>query len=110
MEERRHFVRFQGKGFIVQLGDKLYNVTNLSIGGIKLEGATLPLNSTHSVKLIPRNDKNLELNNSRMIDIKVVRLDKDGVGCSFTKPSFDLMKIIISHASEQTGHKPYIFK
>lgn len=110
MEERRKFVRFSGKGFIAQIGTALYNVVNLSVSGIKIENAVLPLDSVHVIKLIPRTENNLELNDAKIVEIKVVRIEQTAIGCSFTKPTFNLMKTIVSHKSEEVGHPPYFFK
>ena len=109
-EDRRHYQRFEQHGLMVRVGDKLLEVHDISVGGIRVSRLDLPLEAEAAMTLFPRDGRQLELSRAMAVRGKVVGHVGQWTRLRFVSLSYTLAKFLIQHLAQRQGVEPYIFK
>lgn len=109
-EDRRHYQRFEQHGLMVRVGDKLLEVHDVSVGGIRVSRLDLPQGSEAAMTLFPRDGRQLELGRAMAVRGEVVGHVGQWTRLRFVSLSYTLAKFLIQHLAQRQGVEPYIFK
>lgn len=108
--DRRQYHRFEQHGLMVRVGVNLHVVHDVSVGGLRIEGLTLPVGTEVTMALMPREGKKLGLAESMTVRGHVVGHVKNSARIRFDGMSYTLAKFLIQHLALRNGVEPYIFK
>lgn len=109
-DDRRHYQRFEQHGLMARVGDKLLEVHDVSVGGIRLARLDLPVDADVAMTLFPRDGRQLELSRATMARGEVVGHVGQWTRIRFAAMSYSLAKFLIQHLAQRQGVEPYIFK
>lgn len=109
-DDRRQYHRFEQHGLIVRVGTTLYEVRDVSVGGVRVEGLTLPVGTDVAMTLMPREGGTLAPADGMTARGRVVGLVKNSARIRFDGMSYTLAKFLIQHLARRFGVEPYIFK
>ena len=109
-EDRRRFHRFEEHGLMARIGDRLLEVHDVSLGGIRVKRLDLEVGSTCDITLLPREEG--EQGTAESLAVRgVVAGHVDGwTRIQFPSMSYTLAKFLIQHLARSQGVEPYIFK
>jgi len=109
-DERREKPRSPGNGLMARIGDKLVEVIDLSVTGVKVVRGVHLGEGAVSFTLFRRIGASLELNQGVKVTGRVVRIDETSVAIDFLANSYALAKLVVWHASGQLGAAPHMVK
>lgn len=109
-DDRRAFRRFAGNGLMARIGDAIVEVTDISVGGLRVARQDLARGRRVHLQLIPREGTKLALNESIRAEAEVVGACDAWTHLRFTAVSYSLAKLIIRHIARTTGVQPYHFR
>jgi hypothetical protein len=109
--DRRHNPRYQGKGLMAHIGDKLVEVMDVSVDAVRLSnGFGAAAGAKVSLTLIPREGERLDLNKGVKASGTVIRVDGDAVVVAFSATSWALSKLVVWLAGQKLGVTPHLVK
>ena len=108
--ERRVHPRQPGNGLMARVGDKLVEVLDMSVTGIKLARSFSPVDGPMAFTLIRRHGATLEINKGVSVTGQVVRLEQGTVAIDFLANSYALAKLAVWHAAGKLGVAPHMVK
>lgn len=108
--DRRQYHRFEEHGLMVRIGDKLLDVHDVSVGGIRVERMDVAVGAELGLTLFPREGRQLELARAMAVRAEVVGHAGQWTRLRFASMSFTLAKFLIQHLARRQGVEPYIFK
>lgn len=109
-DDRRHYHRFDKHGLMARIGTVLYEVHDVSVGGLRVDALTLPVGTELSITLFPRDGRHLELAQTISARGVVAGHVKGATRIRFPTMSYTLAKFLIQHLARSQGVEPYIFK
>lgn len=109
-EDRRHYQRFEQHGLMVRVGQKLHEVHDVSVGGIRIDLVDAPVGADLVLTLFPRDGRQLDVSQSMAARGQVVGHTGTCTRIQFVTMSFTLAKFLIQHLARRNGVQPYIFK
>lgn len=109
-EDRRNYHRFEHHGLMARVGNQLYEVRDVSLGGIRLDPLDVPVGAELVITLFPREGRQLGLSSAMNVRGLVVGHVKSGTRVRFPTMSYTLAKFLIQHLARRNGVEPYIFK
>lgn len=109
-DDRRYFRRFHGHGLVAEIDQQLVEVSDISITGAAVAGLSLSKGEVIRLKLIPRTDSHLLINDS-----VTVRAESQGSEAGYTRlrfldVGFGLARLVVRYVSACTGVQPFIFR
>ncbi|HLO78090.1 MAG TPA: hypothetical protein VK196_16670 [Magnetospirillum sp.] len=110
VDDRRHYQRFEQHGLMVRIGDKLHDVHDVSVGGIRVATLDAAIGTVLSMTLFPRDGRQLGLSQSMAVRGEVVGHVGAWTRIRFASMSYTLAKFLIQHLARRNGVQPYIFK
>lgn len=108
--DRRRYQRFVGSGMMARIGQAMHEVTDLSLGGLRLPFVDHKVGEVVKVQLIPRDGTKLLLNDALYAEARVAENGPAWTGLEFTTVSYTLAKLIIRHMARVTGVEPFHFR
>jgi hypothetical protein len=108
--DRRHHPRYAGPGLMANIGGRLVNVIDISVGGARLEKGFAMAKGPVSFVLIPRVGSKLILNEGVKVTGTVAHEDDQSVGIVFIAATYALSKLIVRHASKLLKVEPHMVK
>lgn len=108
--DRRNYHRFDDHGLMARIGDKLLEVHDVSVGGIRVERLEAATGQQVGLTLFPRDGRQLELSNAMAVRAEVVGHVGQWTRLRFATMSFTLAKFLVQHLARRNGVQPYIFK
>lgn len=109
-EDRRRFHRFAAEGLMVRLGDRILDIQDVSLGGLRVERQDVPKGKMVELQLIPRSGRALALNDSVRARAEVVGHCDRWTHLRFQQVTYTLAKTIIRQFARTTGVQPFVFK
>lgn len=109
-EDRRRYQRFEQHGLMARVGDKLLEVYDISVGGIRLSRLDQQSGTEVAMTLFPREGRQLELSRSIAVRGEIVGHTGEWTRIRFCAPTYSLAKFLIQHLAQCYGVEPYIFK
>ncbi len=109
-DDRRQYQRFEQHGLMVRIGDKLLDVHDVSVGGIRVQRLDLAVGGTCQMTLLPRDGRQLDLSQSMAARGLVVGHVAGWTRLKFSSMSFTLAKFLVQHLARRHGVEPYIFR
>lgn len=109
-DDRRHYHRFETHGLVARIGGSQYDVHDVSVGGIRIQGLDAPQGARLTVLLLPSDGKQLDEAKAMAVEGLVVGHVKGSCRVRFPTMSYTLAKFLIHHLARQHGVEPYIFK
>jgi hypothetical protein len=104
--ERRQVPRLETNGLVAVLDGRTYEVGDISIGGVKLIGLSLPKDQELTITLAERNDPSQAITVPCLVKVA-------GAGWSslvFTKSTYAQNKFVVAHIGDLLGVQPYVVK
>lgn len=109
-DDRRQYHRFDDHGLIARIGDKLVEVHDISVGGIRVARFDAAEGSAVTLTLLPRVGRRVDLGQSHRAEGEVVGHVGGWTRIRFPRLSYSLAKFIIHHLGRRNGVQPYIFR
>jgi hypothetical protein len=109
-DDRRHFRRFHGHGLVAEIGQKLVEVSDISITGASVAGLELSKGDVVRMKLIPRADNKMLINDSVTVRAEAQGSESGYTRLRFLDVGFGLARLVVRHVSACTGVQPFIFR
>lgn len=109
-DDRRQYHRFDQHGLMARVGAKLYEVRDVSVGGIRMDALDVAVGTVLSITLMPREGRQLGLSQSMAVKGEVVGHVRGTTRIRFPAMSYTLAKFLIHHLARRNGVEPYIFK
>lgn len=108
--DRRQYHRFEDHGIMARIGDKLLEVHDVSVGGMRVGRIDAVIGAELSLTLFPREGRQLELSRAMTVRGEVVGHTGQWTRLRFVTVSYTLAKFLIQHLARRQGVEPYIFK
>lgn len=108
--DRRSYHRFEEHGLMARIGDKLHEVHDIAVGGMRVMRLETPVGGEMGVTLYPREGRQLALSQGMAVRCEVVGHLEDWTRLRFVSVSYTLAKFLIHHLARCHGVEPYIFK
>jgi hypothetical protein len=109
-DDRRHYQRFEQHGLMARVQDKLLEIHDVSIGGIRVQRVDMAVGAPLSLSLFPRDGRRLDLAQSMTIRGEVVGHTGEWTRIRFHAMTFTLAKFLIQHLARRSGIEPFIFR
>lgn len=108
--DRRHYHRFDEHGLMARIGDKLHEVHDISVGGVRVARLDAAVGAEIALTLFPREGRQLELSRSMAVRCQIAGHTGEWTRLRFASVSYSLAKFLIHHLARCHGVEPYIFK
>lgn len=109
-DDRRRYHRFDRHGLVARIGSIIHEVEDVSVGGLRLKAADLPVGQHVAMTLIARDGTRLDISHSMPARGEVVSRNGAAAGIRFTAMTYTLAKFLIQHLARRHGVQPYIFR
>lgn len=109
-DDRRHYHRFEQHGLMVRVASKLYEIHDVSVGGIRIDSLDAQVGAELALTLFPREGRQLNVGHSMSVRGQVVGHAGSSTRIRFASMSYTLAKFLIQHLARRNGVQPYIFK
>ena len=110
IKERRLFQRFPAGNLIAEIDGKLYDVEDISLGGLRLSGRAKSEERSLTFVLRPRDVPGEADNKGVQAKATVVACYDDATALKFENATMPLMKLVVQQASLELGVEPYAVK
>jgi hypothetical protein len=110
VDDRRHYHRFEQHGLMARVRDKLLEIHDVSLGGIRVERIEAAVGSDLPLVLFPRDGRRLDLGQSMTIRGEIVGHTGEWTRIRFHAMTYSLAKFLVQHLARRSGIEPFIFK
>lgn len=108
--DRRQYQRYVEYGMVVRIGAQLFDVHDLSIGGLRITRCEEEVGAAVSLQLIPREGRKLMLPETVNAEIIIVGQCEKWSRLKFSGLTFTLAKFLIKYMARRHGVEPFIVK
>lgn len=105
--ERRRHPRFTNPDLTAGVDGRKVTAVDISVGGMRVEGAGLVTGKSVSVTLIARIDGSLRAVKAPAV---VVAAGSDQASLAFSAPTYALMQFIVKFLAQRHGVEPHLFR
>ncbi|HXP98217.1 MAG TPA: hypothetical protein VN809_16000 [Telmatospirillum sp.] len=110
VKERRFFARYPAVNLMIEIDGQMFEVEDISLGGLRLNGRANVRNSFFSFTLCPRESGAINRKAAVRGEAAVVALYDNAMALKFERANMPLMKLVVRQAANELGVEPYAVK
>jgi len=110
INERRLFSRYPAVNLMAEIDGQLFDVADISLGGLRLRGQENAERTALTFLLCPHDFGTFDRKQGVEVSANVVGCYGDTTALKFNRATMPLMKLVLRQASLELGVEPYVVK